>query len=45
VIGRWWEGVNVGEVFLVPAILGSIALVVLAVDIAKMVTGDGGGAS
>lgn len=43
VFGRWWEGVNVGEVFLVPTILGSFALVVLAVNVAKMVTGDGEG--
>lgn len=45
VFGPWWEGVNVGEIFLVPAILGSLALVVLAVDAAKMVTGERGGAS
>jgi uncharacterized membrane protein YeaQ/YmgE (transglycosylase-associated protein family) len=35
VLGHWWEGLNRGEVYFIPAILGSLALVVLAVDIVK----------
>ena len=32
VLGHWWEGLNLGEVYYVPAILGSLALLVIAVD-------------
>ncbi len=32
VFGHWWSGVNYNEVYIIPAILGSLALVVLAVD-------------
>ena len=35
VLGYWWEGVNYRQVYIVPAILGSLALLVLAVDLAK----------
>ncbi len=35
VLGHWWEGLNRGEVYYVPAILGSLALVVLAVDLTR----------
>ncbi len=31
-LGHWWEGFNYGEVYFVPAILGSLALLVLAVE-------------
>jgi len=34
-LGHWWEGLNYGEVYYVPAILGSLALVVLAVDLTR----------
>jgi uncharacterized membrane protein YeaQ/YmgE (transglycosylase-associated protein family) len=35
VLGHWWEGLNRGEVYYIPAILGSLALLVIAVDIVK----------
>ena len=35
VFGHWFGGLNRGEVYYVPAILGSLALVVLAVDAVK----------
>ncbi|MBW2040160.1 MAG: hypothetical protein JRI46_11335 [Deltaproteobacteria bacterium] len=35
VFGKWWEGVNYGEVYIVPAILGCFFLVVFAVDFVK----------
>jgi uncharacterized membrane protein YeaQ/YmgE (transglycosylase-associated protein family) len=37
VFGHWWEGVNYQQVYIVPAILGSLALLVLAVDLVKTV--------
>jgi uncharacterized membrane protein YeaQ/YmgE (transglycosylase-associated protein family) len=36
VFGHWWPGLRYGEVYIVPAILGSIALLILAVDLGKM---------
>ena len=39
VFGRWWTGVNYGDVYFVPAIVGSFALLILAVDFMKMVVG------
>ena len=35
VLGHWWAGVQYGEVYFVPAILGSVGLLVLAIDIAQ----------
>jgi uncharacterized membrane protein YeaQ/YmgE (transglycosylase-associated protein family) len=35
VFGTWWEGINYGEVYLVPAILGCLLLVIFAVDFVK----------
>jgi uncharacterized membrane protein YeaQ/YmgE (transglycosylase-associated protein family) len=35
VFGHWWEGVNYQQVYFIPAILGSLALLVLAVDVVK----------
>ncbi|MBI4502165.1 MAG: hypothetical protein HY700_13515 [Gemmatimonadetes bacterium] len=35
VLGHWWEGLNRGPVYYVPAILGSVGALVLAVDIVK----------
>ncbi len=32
VFGYWFEGVCVGEVFIIPAILGCVALILLVVD-------------
>jgi uncharacterized membrane protein YeaQ/YmgE (transglycosylase-associated protein family) len=35
VFGHWWEGLNYEQVYYVPAILGSLAVLVLAVDCVK----------
>jgi membrane-anchored protein YejM (alkaline phosphatase superfamily) len=35
VFGKWWEGLNYEEVYIVPAILGCLFLVVFAVDLVK----------
>jgi uncharacterized membrane protein YeaQ/YmgE (transglycosylase-associated protein family) len=35
VLGRWWEGLNYKDVYYVPAILGSLALLILAVDLVQ----------
>ena len=35
VFGYWWQGVNYREVYIVPAILGSLSLIVFAVDFMK----------
>jgi uncharacterized membrane protein YeaQ/YmgE (transglycosylase-associated protein family) len=40
VFGHWWQGMNRGDVYFVPAILGSAALVALAVDLTKSVAGS-----
>lgn len=42
VFGRWFEGLNYGDIYLIPAILGSIALVILVVDVARTFTGRQG---
>lgn len=44
VFGHWWEGVNYGEVYIIPAVLGSLALVLLAVDVTRTLKSTGGGA-
>ena len=35
VFGHWWEGLNYGQVYYVPAILGSLAALVLVVECVK----------
>jgi uncharacterized membrane protein YeaQ/YmgE (transglycosylase-associated protein family) len=40
VFGHWWPGLRHGEVYIVPAILGSVALLILAVDIGRMCRGS-----
>ena len=35
VFGYWWQGLNYKDVYIVPAILGSLALVAFAVDVIK----------
>lgn len=35
VFGHWWEGVNYEQVYFIPAILGSLAILVLAIDVVK----------
>lgn len=37
VFGKWWEGVTVEEVYIVPAILGCLLLVIFAVDFVKTI--------
>lgn len=37
ILGYWWAGLNYEQVYFIPAILGSFALLVLAVDILKTV--------
>jgi uncharacterized membrane protein YeaQ/YmgE (transglycosylase-associated protein family) len=39
VFGHWWAGVNYEQVYFIPAILGSLALLVLAVDLVKTFAG------
>ena len=35
IFGHWWEGVNYEDVYIIPAILGSLAILILAVDLVK----------
>jgi uncharacterized membrane protein YeaQ/YmgE (transglycosylase-associated protein family) len=35
VFGRWFRGVNYEDVFIIPAILGSLAVMVILVDLVK----------
>ena len=35
VLGHWFEGLNYEQVYFIPAVLGSLALLVLAVDVTK----------
>lgn len=35
VLGHWFEGVAYGDVYIIPAILGALALTLLAIDVAK----------
>jgi len=35
VFGYWWQGLNYKEVYIVPAILGSLASVLFIVDLTK----------
>lgn len=43
VLGHWWAGVMLGSVYIVPAILGSFALLIVAIDFMKMLSGPSGG--
>ena len=38
VLGHWWEGWSYQQVYIIPAILGSLALLVLAVDMVQTVS-------
>jgi uncharacterized membrane protein YeaQ/YmgE (transglycosylase-associated protein family) len=43
VVGHWFPGLRYHEVYIIPAILGSLSLLILAVDVGKMCrrsTGD-----
>ena len=35
VFGEWWEGVKYQDVYVVPAILGSLAILIILVDLVK----------
>ena len=37
VFGHWWEGLRYEQVYIVPAILGSLALLTLAVDLVRTI--------
>ena len=39
VFGHWWEGVNYEQVYFIPAILGSLAILVLVIDVVKTLGG------
>lgn len=39
VFGYWFPGFNYGDVYIIPAILGSFALIVLMIDLVKSVKG------
>ncbi|UCC74661.1 MAG: hypothetical protein JSV86_08965 [Gemmatimonadota bacterium] len=39
VFGTWFAGVNYNNVYFIPAILGSLAMLVLAVDLVKTFSG------
>ena len=41
VFGDWIQPINYGEIYIIPAILGSLALLVLAIDLMKMLTSPG----
>ena len=36
VFGHWWPGLRYNDVYIVPAILGSLAVLIVAIDIGKM---------
>ena len=37
VFGYWFPGVNYGNIYIIPAILGSIALIIIMIDIVKSI--------
>ncbi|MFI5400304.1 MAG: hypothetical protein ACHQZQ_04530 [SAR324 cluster bacterium] len=39
VLGNWWPGLNYGNVYYIPAILGSLALLIYAIRRAQMSAG------
>ncbi len=41
--GEWWAGVVYGNVYIVPAILGAFAILIVVVDVAKTLRGSSGG--
>ena len=45
ILGNWWTGLSYGQVYYVPAILGSFALLILAVDVVETVSKACGGSS
>ena len=43
--GRWWEGLSYGDIYYVPAILGSVAILIVAVDFFQTASKVCGGVS
>ncbi len=43
VLGHWWTGASFGSIYYIPAILGSVALLIVVVDVARMRIGAAGG--
>lgn len=41
ILGSWFDGLSYQNIYYIPAILGSIALLILAVDVGKMCQGGG----
>jgi len=39
VFGHWFCGVECGEVYIIPAILGSLALLIMMIDLTKTIKG------
>jgi uncharacterized membrane protein YeaQ/YmgE (transglycosylase-associated protein family) len=39
VLGHWFAGVQYGEVYIIPAILGSLAILIILIDYTKSVKG------
>ena len=39
VFGHWWPGLQYKEIYFIPAILGAVAILVVAVDLGKMAGG------
>ena len=40
VLGHWFEGLKYENVYIIPAILGSLALLVILIDVVKSVKGS-----
>lgn len=41
VFGEWWQGVKYQDVYVIPAILGSIAILIILVDLVKTTRTEG----
>ena len=40
--GEWWTGIAYENVYIVPAILGAFAILIVVVDVAKTLKGSSG---
>jgi uncharacterized membrane protein YeaQ/YmgE (transglycosylase-associated protein family) len=40
VFGNWFEGVELGGVYIIPSILGSLAFLIIMIDLVKSVKGS-----
>jgi uncharacterized membrane protein YeaQ/YmgE (transglycosylase-associated protein family) len=43
VLGHWWPGLNYGEIYFIPAIIGSAGAIILSVDLFKTLASCVGG--